>query len=159
MKLYEINEKLNSILENMCDMETGEIDPVMVDELACIQIDRNTKILDTACYIRGLEAEAEAVAAEAKKLQARKKSLENKADWVHGYLVREMQPEEKLKDSRVSLSWRHSKYVEITCEQSVPNSFKVVKTEVSKALLSDALKAGGVIEGAELRERVHLVIK
>ncbi len=64
MKLYEINAKMEELMEKWeacIDQETGEImDDVVFDieeELTKLQLDRDEKIEDCACYYKGLLAE------------------------------------------------------------------------------------------------------
>ena len=63
MNLYEIDQEIM----NCVDMETGEIiDPARLDEL---QMDRDIKIENIACWIKNLYADAEAFKTEKQSLQ------------------------------------------------------------------------------------------
>ena len=57
MKLYEIE---NAILECI-DTETGEV--IDIERLNELQMERETKIENVACWIKDLKAEAEAIKA------------------------------------------------------------------------------------------------
>ena len=81
MKLYEIDE---AIL-NCIDTETGEI--IDADQLDKLQMERDTKLENVACWIKDLKAEAEAIKTEKQILANRQKVAENKAESLKKYLA------------------------------------------------------------------------
>ena len=70
--LYEINQDILDCV----DLETGEI--LDTEKLDALQIEREAKLEGVALWVKDLKAEAAAVKEEADKLNARKKSLDNK---------------------------------------------------------------------------------
>lgn len=158
MKLYEINAEIERLLESAVDPETGELTG-SVEGLDQLEMDLKTKVLDTACYIKGTEAEAEAIREEEKKLAARRKTLERRTEWLREYLTQNMTAGEKLKDNRVSLSWRSSVSVDVLDEEVIPENFWRIKREVDKTSIRDALKAGTMVRGAQLIEKLNLQIR
>ena len=74
--LYEIDQEILDCV----DLETAEIlDTARLDAL---QMERERKLEGVALWVKDLKAEAEAVKAEADKLTARKKALDNKIDSI-----------------------------------------------------------------------------
>ena len=74
MNLYEINKEMLGCW----DAETGEIlDEARLDEL---QIERDEKIENIACWIKNLRAEKDALKAEKEVFAQRQKTVENKID-------------------------------------------------------------------------------
>ena len=101
MTLYEIdNEIMNCI-----DEETGEI--IDLDRLNALEMERDKKIGNVACWIKDLKAEAEAIKAEKQALDKRQKAAENKAESLKTWLQTVLEGE-KFKDSRCSISYRKS---------------------------------------------------
>ena len=80
MKLYEID---NAILDCI-DLETGEV--IDIERLDALNMERDAKIENVACWIKDLRAEAEAIKAEKLALAERQKVAENKVEslkkWV-----------------------------------------------------------------------------
>ena len=95
--LYEIDAAvivaINAIY-NKVNPETGEmLDASAIDDLAALdalQIDRKQKIENIACYIKNLESDADAIAAEAKKLNERAKRKKSRAESLRKYLKNSM---------------------------------------------------------------------
>ena len=72
--LYEIDERLRALVDWNADVETGEIveDDKTFNELFDeIQMDLQSKIENTILFAKELDAEAEAIKAEEKKLAER----------------------------------------------------------------------------------------
>lgn len=160
--LYEIDQ---AILDCV-DLETGEIlDPEKLDAL---QMEREQKLEGVALWIKDLKAEEEAVKAEADKLTARKKSLENKIDGLKQWLLYALNGS-KLKTARCNVYQTHSQRVAVADEAELisflqtleePEKFLRFKDpELKKDDIKKALKEGTIIQGAALEETEGLVIK
>ena len=161
--LYEIDQ---AILDCV-DLETGEIlDSAKLDAL---QIERERKLEGVALWIKDLNAEAEAVKAEADKLTARKKSLDNKVAALKHWLLMALNGE-KLKTPRCNVYQTHSTRLNVIDEQSVvnwiqthckePEEFlKFTLPEIRKDAVKAEIKAGKEIPGAALEETESVVIR
>ena len=112
--LYEINQ---DILD-CCDMETGEI--LDTEKLDALQIEREAKLEGVALWVKDLKAEAAAVKEEADKLNARKKALDNKIDWLKNWLLMALDGE-KLSTPRCKVYQTHNTKLNVIDEQSVVN--------------------------------------
>lgn len=163
MKLYEINEQLEHLLEldsgNVVDLTTGEIlTAEQVDEL---MMAREEKIEGCLLFIKNKLAEAEALKGEIEKLTARMKACKTKADWAKQY-VQDALKGEKFATSKVAVSYGKTKSVQITCEEeTLPDEFirtKLIK-EADKTALKKALEAGLELPGVTLVEKQTLRIK
>ena len=73
MTIFDIDE---AIL-NLVDEETGEV--VDIEALEALEMERDRKVSNIACWIKQLDAEAEAIKAEKKKLADRQTAKENKS--------------------------------------------------------------------------------
>lgn len=144
--------------------ENGEIkSDVLADLLGEIAEAKETKVLNIACWIKNLEAEAEAIKLEEKRLTTRRQQATNKAESLERYLKSALTEGEKFKDARAEITWRKSSSVEIisdidTFTQAYPNLCKV-KVEPSKTEIKKAIESGELVIGAEIVNKQNLVIK
>ena len=162
--LYEINQDILDCV----DMETGEIlDTARLDAL---QMEREAKLEGVALWIKDMKAEAEAVKAEADKLNARKKALDNKIDGLKAWLL-EALGGEKLKTPRCNVYQMHNQRVSIIGEEKDliawlerntkdPREYiRYKEPELRKDEIKRALKEGKEFAYAVLEETESVVIK
>ena len=160
--LYEIDQ---AILECV-DLETGEI--LDSDRLTALQMERERKLEGVALWVKDLNAEAEAVKAEADKLTSRKKALDNKIASIKNWLLWALDGE-KLKTARCNVYQTHSQRVAVANEPELikflqtledPEKFlRFKEPELKKDEIKKALKDGTIIPGAELETTESVVIK
>lgn len=159
MKLYEIANDLREVLELAANTE----DDNYKDTLEMVQFEFAEKAEGIALYIKELLAEAEAIKAEEKVLEGRRKAKENKAERLKQYLDDSMKRTKtpKLETSKVVLSYRKSSTVNIINQDLLPEGFtEVVETlKIDKKKIADAIKQGNEVPGAELVENRNLQIK
>ena len=158
MTIYEINEQIL----NCIDLETGEI--IDIDRLNDLQLERDTKIENVACWIKELKAEAEAIKAEKLILAERQKVAENKAESLKKWLAYALDGQ-KFKTSKCSISYRKSESVEVT-EEGLNNLIKehdelltYKAPEPNKTAIKQALKDGLSVEGVQLVQNTSTIIK
>ena len=155
MTLYDIEAEIMDCI----DEETGEI--IDIDRLNALEMERDRKISNVACWIKDLKAEAEAIKAEKQALDKRQKAAENKAESLKTWLQNILQGE-KFKDSRCSISYRKSERVDFADNfvmDSLPDYMKKVTVEPKKTEIKDYLKTGATIEGVELVESNNIQIR
>lgn len=155
MTLYEIEAEITDCI----DQETGEV--IDLDRLNALEMERDKKISNVACWIKDLKAEAEAIKAEKQALDKRQKAAENKAESLKEWLSGILQGE-KFKDSRCSISYRRSERVNFSDSfnfDTLPDSMKKVTIEPKKTEIKEFLKAGGEIEGVRIEENTSMTIK
>ena len=155
MTLYEIdNEIMNCI-----DEETGEI--IDLERLEALEMERDRKISNVACWIKDLKAEAEAIKAEKQALEKRQKAAENKAESLKQWLQTVLEGE-KFKDARCSISYRRSERVVFEdgfLLNSLPAQFRKVTIEPKKTEIKDYLKTGATIDGVRIEESSNMQIR
>ena len=160
--LYEIDAEILAAV----DQETGEI--LDTERLDALQMERETKLEGVALWIKDLRAESDAVKAEADKLNARKKALDNKIDGLKNWLLGALAGE-KLKTPRCSVYQMHSQRLAVADEGKLIDILQQMKTgdrflrfqepELRKDELKRALKDGLYLPGASLEETESVVIK
>lgn len=152
--IYEINEQIMQCI----DFETGEI--IDAEKLNALQIEKDKKIENIACWIKNLNAEAQDIKAEEQALAERRKSKENIAERLKQYLS-EILRATPFESARAKITFRKSTSVNITDESKVTDDFKKVETvvKIDKRAIADALKQGEIIDGAELVENQNIQIK
>ena len=160
--LYDIDQEILDCV----DLETGEIlDSAKLDAL---QMERERKLEGVALWIKDLKAEASAVKEEADKLNARKKSLDNKIDGLKQWLLYALNGE-KLKTARCNVYQTHSQRLAVADEPALirflqtlkqPDRFlKFPEPELRKDEIKKALKEDYEIPGAALEDTESVVIK
>lgn len=158
MKLYEID---NAILDCI-DMETGEV--IDIEKLNELQLERDTKNENVACWIKDLKAEAEAIKAEKQALAERQKVAENKAESLKKWLAYALNGE-KFKTAKCAVSFRKSESVEVTDAgiKSLMKEHDELLTykapEPNKAAIKQALKDGLNVDGVQLVQKTSTIIK
>lgn len=173
MKFYEINKGLDEILtrfiflddDQVVDADTGEIladteADVIMAELENLQMAKEEKRENIACWIKGMDAEVAAIKEEEKRLALRRKMLENKRERIFNFLFMELNGD-KVSSPRVKVSYRKTTSVEVTNMDELPDEYRRVKIteEADKTAIKEAFKAGVPVVGAKLVERLSMSIK
>lgn len=162
MTLYEIDAAILEAFEKAVDPETGEVlDENIMAELDALQMAREEKCENIACWIKDLEGDAVKIRAEANNLLARGRGLENQAARLRKYLAYALHGE-KLKTARCAVSYRKSQQVEVdpdalACLRDDLLRFK--DPEPDKKAIKAALDAGEELPGCRLVENVSMIIK
>lgn len=161
-KLYELAEMYENILNLIEDEETDSESL----EAALGQVEDNieSKAENTAKLIKTIEGDVETIKAEEKRLQGKRRALENKKDGIKGYLEHHLKVMniDKVKTPLFTVALQNSPAsVKVLDEDLIPEKYKktVTTTSVVKKDLLDALKNGEVIEGAEIKQSKHLRIR
>ena len=161
MKLYEIDQAILALV----DPETGEI--LDYEAFSDLKMAREEKIEGMALWCKNLDAEAAAIKAEETALAERRKPLERKSENLKKYIT-EILAGDKFSTARVACTFRKSKSVEIQDEaafiQAMQESqhweyLKFSKPTVNRTEITNAIKAGKDIPGAQLVEKHNLSIK
>ena len=162
MKIYEIPSTLRDLLDRLdADPDTGEVDGDALAAYTEYQGAATEKLEATACYVRELEAEAEAIKAEEDRLAKRRKALEGKSARLKAYMMPALEAMGgKVKGVMASVRIGKSQAVYVFDLDALPDAFKRVVTKVDpdKVVLKKALKAGEDIPGAALEDRQSVVI-
>lgn len=158
MNLYEIDSEIMKCI----DEESGEItDFEMFKQL---QIDKNVKIENLACYIKNLESDAEQIKAEVKSLTERGTAAINKADRFKLYLSEILQGE-KFNSPKAAITFRASQSVEIDdrfiawAKDNAKEYLSYPEPKVDKAFVKEEIKAGKEISFARIVDKKNIQIK
>lgn len=155
-------------LASLIEEAGGEATDAVMEELAISRENFQHKAEGYARLILKWESEIDAASAEIKRIQAIKKTKENSLARLKDTLLFALQAfgqeDDKTGVKRYEtplfkLSTRRSQAVEIVDEAEVPDAFWVVKKEVSKSAISNALKEGEEVPGAVLKENYSVQIK
>lgn len=160
MTLYEIDNRLQELV----DPETGEI--ADYEAFEALDMERNRKLENMACWIKNMKADVDGIAAEVKALQARKTAIAKRAERIAGYL-QEALAGQKFETPKCSITYRNSTAVVIGDSATVVEYLeshghtdcvtyaepKIDKNELKK-LLND-----GEVPGASLAKRQNMQIK
>lgn len=162
MTLYEIDKAILIAAEIALDPDTGEInDEAMMATLDQLRMEREKKCENIACWIKDLAADANAIREEEKALADRRRSIENKAEHLKGYLRYALQGE-KLSTARCSVSYRRSTQVDVDLEALEyirDDLLRFREPEPDKKAIKAALESGEEIPGCKLVENISMIIK
>jgi len=164
--LWQLTQEELSFISLM-EENGGELTDEIAEELAIRRDNFQHKAEAYAKFILKLESEAEQAAAEIKRIQALKKAKENTVARLRESLLAALMvfTEEDAKGIRryetplAKLSTRKSQAVEVLDEQLIPADFWVIKKEVSKSTISQAIKDGAEVPGAQLKDNISLSIR
>jgi len=161
MRLFEIVDGVQNLLELSVDRDSGEISEEGLAALDELELTLDEKLTNTALYLKGVEAERDAVAKAAKELADRAKIHTRQADRLREYLRSNMERvgHEGLSDPRVKLGWRSSTAVVVDADASLPVELLCVKTAPDKKAIGELLKSGTEVEGCRLETRRNLQVK
>lgn len=154
MKLYEIDQ---AILECI-DAETGEI--LDADKLNSLEMARDQKISNVACWLKDLKAENEAIKAEKQNLTKRETSNSNLMERLKGWIDFALDGQ-KFKDGRVSISYRSSESVEVdeNVVDNLPEEFVKVEKSPKKKELKEAIESGQTFDGVQIVSKKSVIVR
>lgn len=161
MQLYKIARSIQKCFKiptgEYIDTDTGEV----FDEeyLNGLRIAKTRKIENIACWIKNLQAEADAYKKEEEAFRIRRKQAESRIESLKRYLTNWVSGE-KIETDRCRVTWRKSVSVEIQDESQVPEAYKKEKVVMSidKVAIKKALTGGEEIAGASLLEKQNIQI-
>lgn len=161
MKLYEIDQAIESLV----DQETGEIQDWSAFEQ--LQMERDQKIENIACWYKNLLAEAKAIRQEELALEARRHGLEAMAEkrkmWLRDALCGQ-----KFETAKCVVSFRKTTSVNVTDASAVAkwaeesgnaDLVTYAAPKISKNDLAKLLKDNVEVPGAELVSGLSMGVK
>lgn len=164
MKLFEISDQYQQVLEEAINVETGEINETALMKLDEIKENVEQKGIAVASCIKNLMAEQEAVKAARSAMAEREKRLEREVDWLKEYLRSNM---ERCAINEISCPLfvikmrKNPASVDIKDESLVPREYIKEKTvtSIDKLKIHRDIVAGSQIPGVELINRNSVVIR
>ncbi len=161
MNLYEIKEEFLTLLDAIAN---GEIpDEAVADTLESMKGEFDEKIENTACYIKNLKAETDAIKAEENSLKERRQAKEHHIERLKNGMMECMShlgiKKVEGARARVTMSTRAGASVLISPDAVIPEEYQRTKVEPDKTALKEALKAGVDIKGVTLVDSRSVTIK
>lgn len=161
--LFEVESRIRALTNDIyaqADPETGAIPDELHAELEAALRERDGAVLDLACVLKERRGEMELVKAEAQRLAARAKALAGQCDRLEAAIEARVPVGERMRDARVTISWRRSAAVEVLVPpEMLPECYQRHKVEADKVSLRASLEAGARIPGAEMVESQHLQVR
>lgn len=173
MKLYEINEALETLLAALTvDEETGEVPADIDDVIAQIDSlteDRKSILEYLAKEVLNLRAEQTAIKAEETRLKERRERLANREQSIINVLDRECKGE-KTDLGVATVSYRQSESVEFNPERvryivkwlAENNHFDCYKNPdpvLDKTALKKLIKTGAEVPGVSIAKHMNCSLK
>lgn len=175
MKLYELTNEMADIRSLIEQAEQEEQDSgllaALAGELDRVSVSFSEKVDGCAVIIREQNAELDAISAEISRLQARKKAVKTRVDWLREYVSNciTASGEKGVKTARFSVSVRPTKSVAIDNETALAEELetagysqfvKYAEPEIRRAELKKHMsETGEVFDHAHIEEKNTLYIK
>jgi predicted nuclease with TOPRIM domain len=162
MKLYELANAYGKLQDKLELAETDK--QTVIDELEKIEGEFIYKVEQVAKMVITLESNVSACEDEVNRLNAKKKTFDNKIEWIKTYLLQSLKDAQidKVKGQMVNISIRENpKSVRILSVDEIPTEFKEKREEtvVKKvAILAHFKETGEIVNGIEIynTERVDI---
>lgn len=157
MTIFDYDHEIQRLIEDV-DPVTGEF--LHHEELMALLEGKEAEIEGLALYIKSLSALSKALKEEMETLAKRKKTAENAEKRAKEYLQLVLHGE-KLTTSKVAVSYRKSKSVEITDDKKIILKFMTKKETYApdKKAIKEAIEKGEIVDGASLVESVSMTVK
>ena len=164
MNLYELNQNFNNLFEVLENTEDENIKELIKNSMDQLTLETIEKIENIIKYIKNLEAEAEALEKESKRLNDRKVRTLKKVENLKNYLkdFTNTLDSKKYNTGIFNISIRKNaaaiiiEYVFLVTEEYCKTEFI---RKVDKIALKEKLKAGEIIEGVKLQQSESIIIK
>lgn len=162
MHIYELNEQIKALSEqDWVDPETGEVtDEGVACALNELILARDEKIENIGLWYKDVLAEAEAIKAEEKKLESRRRGKERLAESLKRYMDYILAGQ-KFSTPRVAISFRNVPNGKTVIDNPalIPMGFQRVITEPIKSEIAKAIKAGMDVPGAHLEDSHSVIVR
>lgn len=159
-RLYELSQEYRNLMDLL--EEEDENQELYAHTLEIIDEEIEDKAESIAKVIKEIEGEIEISKAEEKRLATRRKTKENKIQFLKMYLENEMRVTGKTKFKTNLFSFgiqKNPPSLNIEREDNIPEEyFKVVKNLDKKELLKD-IKEGLVVDGVSVKQSESLRIR
>lgn len=155
-QIYQINSEIQRFLEEHVDPETGEI--LDFEGLERLSLKREEILEGLMLTVKNCRAEAEAVKAEKLALAERQSKLEKNVEKLKQFLADELHGQ-KFKTAKVDCSFRKSTSTEITDIGLIPADYLEYTPKPKKDDIKAAIKAGENVPGAQIIEKLSIIIK
>jgi len=153
MKLYELTSNFNQLQQII---EDGADQEAIHDTLQAIDEAIDDKVQGAALLIRNIEAQAEAIKVEEKRLADRRKFFENNCKNIKDYLYQQMVAVDKrrVKGALVTVGiQKNPASLEIAADAAIPPEYMITQEpKVDKKALLAAVKDGMQWDGITIKQ-------
>lgn len=167
--IYQLDTLIEMALHDAYDPETGELMEGVTEEGLFAEIERITKDHDVtidsiASEIKNLAAEAQSVKEEKLKLAERQSKIEARLERTKRLLAWLLHGE-KWKNGRHNITYRRSTALVLDDEfmswakDNAPDLLNYKEPEPRKQDITNALKAGFIIDHAHLEQKNNIQVK
>ncbi len=164
ISLYELAAEFRATADQLADMDLPA--EAVADTLESISLPLEQKAGQVAAFIRNLEATAEQIKSAEKQMADRRRSMENRAQQVRDYLLRNMVAcgMTKIEHPMFRINVRACpEAVVIDDERQIPVDYMRQPDQPppapDKALIKQAIKDGYEVPGAHLSRSQRVEIK
>ncbi|MGZ8163610.1 MAG: siphovirus Gp157 family protein [Methylobacter sp.] len=164
LSLYDLSSHYLSALDTLTDPEMDLPAEVINDTLEALAGEIEDKAVNVAKFLRNMEATAQAIKEAEAAMAKRRKTLENRVNWMKAYLKENMEQTgiTKIECPYFKLSLQaNPSAVTILDEAAIPAEFKepVISWKIDKTAIKEAIKHGIAVPGVNLVNGSRLVIK
>lgn len=159
--IYTLNKDYAELSAMLEAAETPEEIEAIQNTLEMLNLSIEEKIENTAKYMINVEADIQGIKVEIDRLNKVKKSKESTIETLKNNIEYSMKQKgiEKLEVGTFKAGYRKSESVEIINLDVIPADFTKVEIKADKTAIKKALKAGEVVEGAEIKVNQNFYIK
>lgn len=161
MKLIEISEEYQAIYNLASDTDEVETLTELYNQL---ELELEDKADSTRIVLSRLKSDVDYLSDEIKRLQQRKKSIENNMDNLKSLLMWTLQKAgvPKLKTPKATFYFANSKSLQINSNVDIaqlPKEYIQFEYKADKKALKEAIENGVVIDGVTIDEKESLRIR
>jgi hypothetical protein len=164
LSLYELSANYLQALDFLTDPEMDLPVEAVNDTLAALGEELEDKAINVAKFFRNMEATADAIKVAEANMAKRRKTLENRVQWLKNYIKGNMEAcgisDIECPHFKLSIQQNPSA-VNILDEDAIPEQFKekVITWKIDKTAIKDAIKSGSAVPGTELINGTRLAVK
>ena len=163
MKLYELTNKRQELLDLIADMDSEdlELSDAVGDTLEALDEAIQDKAEAVASFIFSLQADSAALKQEEQRLSERRRLNDAKVERMKTYLADMLEDADidRIKGLKYTIGFRKSDKVTVTNLDALPERFLRVKREPNLTALKEAIKAGQAFDGVSLTTNKNLSIR
>lgn len=168
-ELFKINEDIRTLLDKLeesVDPETGEIlderATEFLQELEQLELAKEDKLADLACYYKKLEGDVDKFREREKQLATRRRALEKRKERLKDYIIKESQGR-RITTIEVDVSFRRNSSTEVydleALEKFDKDLLRYGKPEPKKSDIKSRLTKGEEIPGCKLIYKTSMTVK
>lgn len=163
--LYEVARELLACVkvteDEYVNEDTGEV--IDIEQIENLQMSFESKVENIGRWIKNLLSDAEAIKLEEKRLAARRKAFESKAESLKNYLSVCMSGK-TFNSPTIQIAWRNSTSVDVNLDELMKyddcdSYLKYTDPTPDKMAIKNAIKSGKEIPGCSIVSKENMQIK